>query len=72
MEQTISIQQIFNELKAIEKNMVTKQDVKSLVDSIEIMSNPDSMKQIAESLEDIKHSRDKEVNSVDDMLNELK
>src|SRR3989338_5211858 len=48
----MTMQQLFDELKKIEENMATKKEIKSLIDTIEIMSNPDSMKQIASSMKD--------------------
>lgn len=68
---TTTIQQVFDELKKIESKMVTKEDMEALVDSIEILSNPETMQQLEASEADIKAGRVKEVNSVQDMLNEL-
>lgn len=71
MEETISIKKVYDELKNVEKKMVTKEEIKSLINTIGIMGNPETMKQIAESMDDIKHGKVKEVNSVKDMINEL-
>ncbi len=51
--------------------MVTKKEIESLIDTIGIMGNPETMKQIAESMQDIKHGKVKEVSSVKDLLNEM-
>ncbi len=51
--------------------MVTKKEIESLIDTIGIMSNPKTMKQIAKSMEDIKHGRVKEISSVKDLINEM-
>ena len=67
MADAISIKQVYDELKNMEKKMVTKKDMDSLIDTIGIMSNPETMKQIAESMQDIKHGKVKEVSSVKDM-----
>ena len=71
MAETITIKQVYGELKKIEKNMVTKRQMESLMETIQIMGNPDTMKQIAESMEAIKEGRVKEVNSVKDLLREM-
>lgn len=71
MAQTISMKRIYDELKKIEKTMVTKAEIESLTETIEIMSNPETMKQIAESNKDIEQGRVKEINSAKDLLNEL-
>ena len=64
MAETITIKKVYNELKKIEKSMVTKKEIESLKDTIEIMGNPDTIRQIADSMQDIKQGKVKEVNSV--------
>ena len=65
------LEEIRDELKKIEKNMVTKKDLEELKTTLEIMSNPETVKQIAESMRDIKAGRVSEVTSVKDMLREV-
>ena len=71
MAEAVSIKKVYEELKNIEKKMVTKKEIESLIETIGIMSNPETMKQIAESMEDIKQGRIKEVNSVKDLMREI-
>ena len=71
MANAISIKRVYDELKKMEKEMVTKKEMQSLIDTVGIMGNPKTMKQIAESMEDIKHGRVKEVNSVKDLMSEM-
>lgn len=71
MAEAITMEKVYDELKKIEKDMVTKKEMESLVDTIEIISNPETMKQIAASMEDIKSGKEKEVDSVKDLLAEL-
>lgn len=71
MADTISIKRVYDELKKMEKEMVTKKEMQSLIDTVSIMSNPDTMKQIALSMEDIKEGSVKEVNSVKDLMSEM-
>lgn len=68
--ETITVKDVFAELKKIEQKMATKEDVEALVETIEILGNKDTMRQIAESMDDIKHGRVKTVHSVKDMLDE--
>lgn len=70
MTETVSIKKVYKELKNIEKKMVTKKEIESLIETIGIMSNPETMKQVAKSMEDIKHGRVKEVGSVKDLIKE--
>lgn len=71
MTQAISNEQIYEELKRIESKMATREEVESLLDTIKIMSNPEMMRQIADSLADIKDGKVKEIHSVKDMLAEM-
>ncbi len=64
MSEAISITDVYEELKKIEKNMVTKADIGSLTETIEILSNPETMKQLVEGAEDIRRGRVKQVISV--------
>ncbi|MEK6952173.1 MAG: hypothetical protein AABX29_04095 [Nanoarchaeota archaeon] len=66
-----SIEQVYEELKKIERNMITKKEMGLLMDTISITNNPETIKQIFDSLEDIKSSRVKEVSSVRDLMNEM-
>jgi len=72
MTEVISIEQIYEELKMIERTMATKEDVKALADTIGILSNPETMLRINESEKAIKEGKVKEVTSVQDMLDEIK
>lgn len=65
---TVTMEKIYEELKRIEDNMATKRDLESLRDTIEILSNPNTMKQISESLKDIEIGKTKKVSSVKDLL----
>ncbi len=65
------MKQIYEELKKIEKKMATKEEVESLTETIEVLGNPETMRQIADSMADIKRGRVKEITSVRDMINEM-
>jgi PHD/YefM family antitoxin component YafN of YafNO toxin-antitoxin module len=67
MPETITIDKIYDELKTIERKMVTKEEMERIIDTIEILSNPDTMDQIRQSEEDIKSGRIKEVKSARDL-----
>ncbi|HEY9206418.1 MAG TPA: hypothetical protein VIO58_10910 [Candidatus Methanoperedens sp.] len=71
MTESISIEDVYQELKAIEKKMVTREDLEALIDSVEILSNPKTMEAIRKSDTDIKEGRVKEVSSVEELLSEL-
>jgi len=71
MNQLITIDDIYQELKTIEQNMVTHEDLDALIDTVEIISNPKTMESIHKSDIDIKEGRVKEIFSVDDLMNEL-
>ncbi len=71
MSGTVTIEDVYHELTAIEKKMVTHEDLKALIDSVEILSNLKTMEAIRRSDLDIKEGRVKEVSSVEEMLSEL-
>ncbi len=71
MTEAISIKQVYDELKRMERDMVTKKELQSLIDTIGVLRNPDTMKQIASSMEDIKKGNVKEVSSIKDMMSEI-
>ncbi len=71
MAGTVTIEDVYQELKVIERKMVTHEDLEVLVDTVEILSNPKTMEALRRSDIDIKEGRVKEVSSVEELLSEL-
>jgi hypothetical protein len=71
MAGTVTIEDVYHELKVIETKMVTHEDLEALIDSVEILSNPKTMEALRRSDLDIKEGRVKKVSSVEEMLSEL-
>jgi antitoxin YefM len=71
MSSGVTIDEVYSEIKKIRAEMVRREDVEALVDTIEILSNPATMQLIKKSEADITHGRVKEIASVDDLLREL-
>ncbi len=71
MTESITIEDVYQELKAIERKMVTREDLEALIDSVEILSNPKTMEALRKSDLDIKEGKVKEVSSVEELLSEL-
>jgi len=71
MTQAISLGQVYDELKSIERKMITKEDLDALTDTFEILSNPETMLRIQESEKAIREGKVKVIHSVQDMLNEI-
>ena len=67
MEKTINLKKLHNELKTIKNNMVTKEEMNKFMETLAIMSNEDTMKQIQSSEQDIKDGKIREVNSLNDL-----
>jgi len=65
MAEIITINKIYDELKTIERKMVTKEGMERILETIEILSNQDAMEQIRQSEEDIRTGSVKEVISDD-------
>ena len=71
MTNSITIEDVYQELKRMEEKMVTREDIEALIDSVEILSNPKTMEALRKSDQDIKAGRVREINSVADLLDEL-
>ncbi len=71
MGDSVTIKDVYQELKRMEEKMVTREDIEALIDSVEILSNPKTMEALRKSDRDIKAGRVKEVASVEDLLDEL-
>ena len=71
MTNSITIEDVYQELKRMEEKMVTREDIEALIDSVEILSNSKTMEALRKSDQDIKAGRVREVNSVADLLDEL-
>lgn len=67
MAEAVTIGKVYEEVKAIERNMVTKEDFDRILETIEILSNANTMEQIRASEEDIRHGRVKEIKSSSDI-----
>ena len=67
MTEAVSLEDVYNELKKIERKMVTKEEMNKFVDTLEVLSNEDTMSQIRQSERDIASGKFKEVNSVSDI-----
>jgi hypothetical protein len=71
MAETITIKNVYDELKKIEETMATKQELEEYLESFGILSNQETMESIKRSREDIKNRRVRKITSVADMLNEI-
>lgn len=71
MTEAVSMKEVYEELKKIERNMATKTELESLADTIEILSNPETMKQLVGSAEDIRKGKVKQITSAQDLISEF-
>ena len=71
MPELVTIQDVYEALKRIEEKMVTRGEVEALIDSVEILNNPKTMKALRKSDQDVEAGRVKEVTSVKELLDEL-
>ncbi|MBU4070173.1 MAG: hypothetical protein KJ646_04285 [Nanoarchaeota archaeon] len=67
MEKTINLEILYNELKKIEKIMITRDEMNKFMETFEILSNPNTMRQIQDSEEDILIGNVKEINSIQEL-----
>ncbi len=71
MRSEVTIQEVYSLLKKVEERMITREDIEAIIDTIEILGNPETMEALRKSDEDIKAGRVKVVGSVEDLLGEL-
>jgi hypothetical protein len=67
MPGTIDLRDSYIELKKMEKSKVTKEELNRLIETLEIVSNNDTMNQIDSSEKDIEEGNVKEIDSVNDI-----
>ena len=67
MEQQISPELIYAKLLEMQKSMITRKELESHFETIQILSNPDTMRQIEASEKDIQNGEVWEINSVSDL-----
>jgi antitoxin YefM len=63
----IDTQRIFEKLLQIEKEMITRNELNRILETIEVISNPQTMNQIISSEKDIILGNIREINSVKDI-----
>ncbi len=71
MTPTVTLDELYLEIKKIQETMVRREDLDALIDTIEILSDPGMMVTIQASEEDIAAGRFREISSIDDLLGEL-
>jgi len=67
MEQPINLEILYNQLKRIEREMITRREISNFLETLAVLSNPQTMKQINSSEKDILRGHVKEINSVSDL-----
>jgi PHD/YefM family antitoxin component YafN of YafNO toxin-antitoxin module len=67
MEKTITLTDIYLQLKKMEQAMATKEELESALETMSVLSNEETMQQIKESEKDIKSGKITGVNSVEDL-----
>ena len=68
MGECTSIDDLSKEIERLKKNMVTREQLNQALETMAILSNENTMKQIRASEEDIRVGRVEEVTSVKDLL----
>jgi len=70
MSSGVTMDKVYREIKKIRQDMVKREDLEALVDTVEIMSSPATMQAIKKSDRYIRQGRTKTISSVDDLLDE--
>ena len=67
MAQSIGLKELHDELKKIKSSMITKKEMNSFLETLSIVSNENTMRQIQNSEQDIKDGKTRDVNSSNDI-----
>lgn len=68
MSETITIRDVYREIKKLESNMITRKEIEEFVETVDILSDSELMEQIRKSDADIKAGRTTEISSVKNLL----
>ncbi len=68
MTPSVTIDEVYLEIKKIQDTMVRREDLDALLDTIEILSNPKTMAMIHKSESDIAAGRFGEISSTNDLI----
>ena len=68
MANAITLNELQEEIKKMRKTMVTKQELESWLETMAILSNPETMKQIEASERDVREGRFTEIDSIHELL----
>jgi hypothetical protein len=67
MESQFNSEKIYKKLLEMQKNMITRNEMNNFIETIQILSNSETMKQIQESEKNIEEGDVWEINSVSDL-----
>jgi PHD/YefM family antitoxin component YafN of YafNO toxin-antitoxin module len=67
MEKAVHLEDIYRELRTIEQRMVTKEELAQIIETVFILSNPETMEQIDESERAIRSGKVKKLVSLRDL-----
>ncbi len=68
MANTSTLHRLQEEIKKMKKTMVTKQELESWLETMAILSSPETMKQIEASERDVREGRFTEIDSIHELL----
>lgn len=70
MAEAVTISDVYTEILDIKRTMVSKEALDSLLETFEVLHNPETVRQIRASDEDIKTGRTKKLTSMKDLVAE--
>jgi len=71
MAETVTLQKVFHEIREIKKTMVSKEEIENLLETWEILHDPETVRQLRAAEQDIKAGRTRPVRNVKDILAHL-
>ena len=67
MMEPVNLENIYEELRKIKMTMVTRNELNRFIETVEILSNPETLNQIRNSEIDINSGNIREINSINDL-----
>jgi len=71
MPELVTLKDVYALVKEIKQSIVSKEEVERLLETMELLHNPETMRQVRASEKDIRAGKTKPVRNVKDLLAEL-
>lgn len=71
MTESVTIQDVYKQLLEIKQNMVSKDEIANLIETVEVLHNPKTLDQVRSSERDILSGKTKTIRTMKDLMDDL-